>query len=454
MQDTKPQMDMLPDWLLDPDLKNGDRDTLTMAEMKFWNDMIDKYLKPLELSEAEKKEVAGALINLRDMVIMAFIMINALFVLVVFLLQINKEMLHIKWPWQAKNTISYDASRDEVRIEREYMQLEPIGIIFVGFFGAVLAIQFVAMLKHRFGTISEILAAVTLDWYCSKNPDQLSVESDLKGNGVMLARKWQRPKKQYDEDELDEETKELHKRDTVHKLIQQRKNKQDWSNLESNFKRRFYSDNELETGRITLRRDTLNYLNDRRISMREDRRIRKSLLMGFRPPPTGGMGGGGLGGGVLTLNNDGINESNVDDIFDMEKHNSTVMWAQNQSNSINYLGGGDGIGEAIIPAWNANDYSLSPSPVVAHHNGGGGSKRRQQQHHLDTTTDEEEEDDDEIVIVPAQKKSAANGGGVGVDNPSFVFDNNISFEQEAGGGEGRRRKSEKVVTFDPDNFSD
>ena len=457
-------MDMLPDWLLDPDLKNGDRDTLTMAETKFWNDMIDKYLKPLELSEADKKEVAAALINLRDMVIMAFVMINALFVLIVFLLQINKEMLHIKWPWQAKNTIVYLTDRNEVQIEREYMQLEPIGIIFVGFFGAVLVIQFLAMLKHRFGTISEILAAVTLDWYCSKNPAQMSVESELKGNAVLLARKWQRPKKQYDEDELDEHTKELHKRDTVHKLIQQRKNKQDWSNLESNFKRRFYSDNELETGRITLRRDTLNYLNDRRISMREDRRIRKSLLMGFRPPPTGGGGQT-----LLTLNHDGINESNVDDIFDMEKHNSTVMWAQNQSNSINYLGGvgGDGgIGEAIIPAWNANDYSLSPSPVVAHHhhqhngNGssGGNGKRRQHPHqHLDTTTDEDE-DDDEIVIVPA-KKSAANGngggGGVGgVDNPSFVFDNNISFEQEAAGGEGRRRKSEKVVTFDPDNFSD
>lgn len=449
----KDRMNMLPDWLQDPDLKNGDRDTLTMAETKFWNDLIDKYLKPLELTENEKKEVAAALVNLRDMVIMAVIMINALFVLVVFLLQINKEVLHIKWPWQAKNTIVYDGDTHEIRIEREYLQLEPLGILFVLFFGAVLAIQFVAMLKHRFGTISEILAAVTLDWYCNKRPEQLSVESELKGNAVFLARKWQRPKKQYDEDELDEETKALHRRDTVHKLIQQRKNKQDWSNLESNFKRRFYSDNELETGRVTLRRDTLNYLNDRRISMREDRRIRKSLLVGFRPPPP-------TGAKTLLFNNDGINESNVDDIFDMDKHNSTEIWAQNQSNSINYLstgypgegrdpiGVGNRGGEVIMPAWNSNEYSLSPSPVVAHRH------QRQKELHLETDDD----DDDEIEIV-IEKKSVAGG----VDNPSFVYDNNMfamgvssnsDGVEDGAQTEGRRRKSEKVVTFDPDNFSD
>lgn len=465
----KGRMDMLPDWLLDPDLKNGDRDTLTMAEMKFWNDMIDKYLKPLELSEEDKKEVAAALINLRDMVIMAVIMINALFVLVVFLLQINKEILHVKWPWQAKNTIVYDGDKHEISIDREYLQLEPLGILFVVFFGAVLAIQFVAMLKHRFGTISEILAAVTLDFYCNKKAEQLSVESELKGNAVFLARKWQRPKKQYDEDDLDEETKALHRRDTVHKLIQQRKNKQDWSNLESNFKRRFYSDNELETGRITLRRDTMNYLNDRRISMREDRRIRKSMLMGFRPPPPAGGGGQ-----TLLLKNDGINESNVDDIFDMDKHNSTEIWAQHQSNSFNYLanrypdaqgGGGigspgSGIGVGINPAWDSNEYSMSPSPVVAHHH----RRQKPQRQHLETD-DDEDGDDDVIQIVAAKKKSALANGGV--DNPSFVYDNNVFSAGAAplatankdgdvvlDSGDSRRRKSEKVVTFDPDNFSD
>lgn len=473
-QDNKVRMEMLPDWLLDPELKNGDRDTLTMPETKFWNDMIDKYLKPLELSEADKKDVAAALINLRDMVIMAFIMINAIFVLVIFLLQINKEMLHIKWPVQAKNTIFYDGDTHEIRIDREYLQLEPLGILFVVFFGAVLAIQFISMLKHRFGTISEILATVTLDWYCNKRPDQMSVESDLTGNAVFIARNLQRPKKQWDEDELDEETKALHRRDTVHKLIHQRKNKQDWSNLESNFKRRFYSDNELDTGRITLRRDTMNYLNDRRISMREDRRIRKSMLMGFRPPPP-------ANGQTLLLNNDGINESNVDDIFDMDKHNSTVIWAQHQSNSINYLsnrypgeqegGGGGGLGlggsggnvsgEAIMPAWNSNEYSMSPSPVVAHHLRRQKSPQQQQQQHLESDDD----DDDEIEIVVGKQKSVADGG---VDNPSFVYDNNAVFMGmgsptltttssgggDAGPGESRRRKSEKVVTFDPDNFSD
>lgn len=451
-------MDMLPDWLLDPDLKNGDRDTLTMAETKFWNDMIDKYLKPLELSEDDKKEVAAALINLRDMVIMAFIMINAIFVLVIFLLQINKEMLHIKWPVAAKNTISYNDDTHEILIEREYLQLEPLGILFVAFFGVVLLIQFVSMLKHRFGTISEILATVTLDWYCNKRPEQLSVESELKGNAVFLARKWQRPKKQWDEEELDEETKALHKRDTVHKLMYQRKNKQDWSNLESNFKRRFYSDNELETGRITLRRDTLNYLNDRRISMREDRRIRKSQLMDFRPISNGQ---------ALMIGNDGINESNVDDILDMDKHNSTVMWAQHQSNSINYMTNhypgeiSAGSSDVILPAWSSNDYSLSPSPV-AHHS--VRQRHLPQQSNLGSDDDGHADDDDDVEIVAGQKATTTTTTTTdgGVDNPSFVYDNNMflmgsptnNAHDQLGPEGGRRRKSEKVVTFDPDNFSD
>lgn len=41
-------------------------------------------------------------------------MINALFVLIVFLLQLNKDNIHIKWPLGVKTNITYDESTQEV----------------------------------------------------------------------------------------------------------------------------------------------------------------------------------------------------------------------------------------------------------------------------------------------------------------------------------------------------
>lgn len=41
-------------------------------------------------------------------------MINALFVLIVFLLQLNKDNIHVKWPLGVKTNITYDEATQEV----------------------------------------------------------------------------------------------------------------------------------------------------------------------------------------------------------------------------------------------------------------------------------------------------------------------------------------------------
>lgn len=41
-------------------------------------------------------------------------MLNALFVVIVFLLQLNKDMLHVKWPFGVKTNITYDETTQEV----------------------------------------------------------------------------------------------------------------------------------------------------------------------------------------------------------------------------------------------------------------------------------------------------------------------------------------------------
>jgi chitin synthase len=173
------------------------------------------------------------------MAIFAFVMANALFVLIVFLLQLHKADLHIRWPYNAKNTISYDESNNEIRISRVYLELEPIGLMFVFFFGLILLIQFFAMLMHRFTTISQILASTAIDWYCGKNVKEMSVDAEIRQNAVDLAYRLQKPKPIWDEDNLEEEEKTIGRRDTIRKILHQRKNKKDWSNLEANFERSF-----------------------------------------------------------------------------------------------------------------------------------------------------------------------------------------------------------------------
>lgn len=46
-------------------------------------------------------------------------MINALFVLIVFLLQLNKDNLHVKWPISARINVTYDEITQEVNAFRD-----------------------------------------------------------------------------------------------------------------------------------------------------------------------------------------------------------------------------------------------------------------------------------------------------------------------------------------------
>lgn len=44
----------LPDWQLDPALKDSHSDTLPIAEADFFNDLIETYLKPYDVSPKQK----------------------------------------------------------------------------------------------------------------------------------------------------------------------------------------------------------------------------------------------------------------------------------------------------------------------------------------------------------------------------------------------------------------
>jgi chitin synthase len=58
--------------------------------------------------------IAKDLKELRNSSVFGFFMINALFVLIVFLLQLNKDSLHVKWPISARINVTYDEITQEV----------------------------------------------------------------------------------------------------------------------------------------------------------------------------------------------------------------------------------------------------------------------------------------------------------------------------------------------------
>ncbi|XP_043647130.1 chitin synthase chs-2 isoform X1 [Drosophila teissieri] len=270
----------LPGWLNDPLLIDSELGEVSLMEQRFWKDLIKQYLKPLELSREQKQAMADGLKELRNMIAFAFVMVNAIFVLIVFLLQLKKEFLHLKWPIDPTDFVSFDRDNLMVGIYRQYKELDPIGLCFVIFFGLILIIQFLAMFFHRFATLCQLLATTQVDWF--RTGGQFTEEdaaTELKGSAVSIARKLQRPKRLFDDDEdgdphydevmmdsLEGEHREsVVRRQTIFRLHETRdKQHSDYSNLVFNFERRFFGDDELNLKNLALNRKSVKLLQARR----------------------------------------------------------------------------------------------------------------------------------------------------------------------------------------------
>lgn len=152
-----------PYWIEDKDLNKGEVAYLHPNEIQFWKDLIKKYLYPIDQNKEHQARIAADLKELRNRVFFGFFMLNALFVLSVFLLQLNKEQLHVDWPLGVRENITINPDTNEYIVDKEYLELEPIGLVFVLFFGSILIIQFVGMMFHRFATLSHILGELVVN---------------------------------------------------------------------------------------------------------------------------------------------------------------------------------------------------------------------------------------------------------------------------------------------------
>ncbi|XP_045760492.1 chitin synthase chs-2 isoform X2 [Maniola jurtina] len=278
-----------PYWIEDTELKKGEVDFMNQTELSFWKDLIDKYLYPIDANKEAEARIARDLLELRNKSVFAFVMFNALFILIVFLLQLNKDQLHVIWPLGVKTNITYVEDTGEVLISKEYLQLEPIGLVFVFFFALILVIQFTAMLFHRFGTISHILASTELNWFCTKKSEDLSQDALLDKNAIAIVKDLQKLNGLDDDYENDSGSgpQNVGRRKTIHNLEKSRQKKRNIGTLDVAFKKRFFNMNANDgpgtpvlNRKMTLRRETLKALETRRNSVMAERRKSQMQTLG------------------------------------------------------------------------------------------------------------------------------------------------------------------------------
>ncbi|GMT13973.1 hypothetical protein PFISCL1PPCAC_28692, partial [Pristionchus fissidentatus] len=282
----KPQSDV---WLQDRALARAERDELEPEEEKFWVEVIEKYLFPIAADPKEQERIRAGLIDLRNRTVSGFFMLNVVFIIVVLVLQLQKDCLHIEWPIGPKfnHTITpcYGGTTKEVWVMSR-LQLEPIGLVFLVFFMSILVIQFLAMLMHRFGTLAHIIASTEL-FCCKKQTEKLSEDELVVQNAVEIARELQAIRgvdEGIPKDDPMEETA-ISRRRVVQNLEHSRKsmNKRKTETLDAAFKKRFFAlSSELEAAqavnnnssglsrkenRLTMRKGTIRALENRRDSL-------------------------------------------------------------------------------------------------------------------------------------------------------------------------------------------
>ncbi|XP_059171416.1 chitin synthase chs-2-like [Physella acuta] len=173
-----------PRWLEDPGLKHGEVQYLPVREIEFWQRCIAKYLHPINPDKAVEAKITVDLKSMRNNIAFAFFMMNAFWMVIIFMLQRVKDKISLQIP-------KYGGG---------YLSIEPLGLIFLSVFAVLLLLQFAAMLRHRYGTLLHILASTELK-VDKKKFNQKQAIRDI----VEYARKLQKLSNGFDEDLTDQD---------------------------------------------------------------------------------------------------------------------------------------------------------------------------------------------------------------------------------------------------------
>ena len=143
--------------LENPVFGEGPIKTLDEREKTFWKQMLQKYLFPIKEDKFHVEKMTSSLKNLRNNVVFGFFMTSALWIALTMQLQLLQD--------EFKNTILFIKIPHFYSSEKE-MTFEPLGMIFLALFSAILFFQFMGMLSHRWGTILHVLSITNIS--CSQ----------------------------------------------------------------------------------------------------------------------------------------------------------------------------------------------------------------------------------------------------------------------------------------------
>ncbi|CAF1379835.1 unnamed protein product [Adineta ricciae] len=119
-------------------------------EVTFWQQILQKYIAPLDKDAEEERRIQNDLIGLRNNAGFAFFMLNAIWII----LQFQCEYVATQF-----TEIMIDVGRIFGLHETK---VQVLGLLFMLFFASCMVVQFCTMILHRWGTFIEILASTKL----------------------------------------------------------------------------------------------------------------------------------------------------------------------------------------------------------------------------------------------------------------------------------------------------
>ena len=103
----------------------------------------------------------------KNQISLGFILINAILVTVIFMLQLNIDLLGMKWPLEKKGPIlTFDTEdvehSNQVTLTYDYLKLDPIGLLFILLLMGTITLLTIGMFFHRVVTLQQIVAHTSL----------------------------------------------------------------------------------------------------------------------------------------------------------------------------------------------------------------------------------------------------------------------------------------------------
>ncbi|XP_069138133.1 chitin synthase chs-2-like [Argopecten irradians] len=131
------------------------------SEEEFWRYIIQKYLEPINEDKDKQAQIKDDLTSLRNNVVFGYFLMNLLFMIAIFQLQLNEDQL------------------SQFFILGEY---EPLSLAFLSVFAIVLLTQFIGMVLHRWGTFLHLMSSTRIG-LCTRNFEEEYAEVAFKEAG-------------------------------------------------------------------------------------------------------------------------------------------------------------------------------------------------------------------------------------------------------------------------------